>query len=150
MAKHTQQKKYEKDFYAWALQSAQLIREGKFAEVDIEHVAEEIESMGKSEKRELISRLAVLIAHLLKWQFQPLRRSRSWKYTLKEQRFELNDLLSESPSLKPELNKQIVQAYERALLIVQKETGFERKKFPSTCPFTLKQVLNQNFFPDGK
>lgn len=107
-------KEYEKDFYAWAIHNAQLLREGKLSEVDIENIAEEIEDMGKSEKRELINRLAVLIAHLLKWKFQSSRRSNSWKYPVKEQRLRLNRLMKESPSLKNELEKRIHEAYEDA------------------------------------
>ncbi|OGT44797.1 MAG: hypothetical protein A3F42_02470 [Gammaproteobacteria bacterium RIFCSPHIGHO2_12_FULL_37_34] len=141
-------KRYEKDFYAWAIHNAQLLRAGKLLEVDAEHVAEEIESMGKSEKRELINLLALLIAHLLKWQHQVIRRSKSWELTIKEQRFELTDLLEESPSLRHELEKQLSHAYKKALLIAEKETGLEQKHFKKQCPFTLKQMLHQKFFPE--
>jgi vacuolar-type H+-ATPase subunit C/Vma6 len=141
------QKEYEKDFYAWTVHNVKLLREGKLSEADVENIAEEIESMGKRERRELINQFAVLIAHLLKWAYQPARRSKSWEYTIKEQRFELIDLLDESPSLKHEIKKQLSHAYEKALLISEKETGFELKTFPKSCPFTLKQVLNQKFFP---
>lgn len=137
---------YDKDFYAWAIHNAQLLREGKMSKVDIEHVAEEIESMGKSERRELINRLAVLLAHLLKWKYQPLKQSKSWEHTIKEQRYELIDLLDESPSLKYELEKQLSRAYQKALMLAEKETGFE-KMFPKKCPFSLKQSLNKEFFP---
>lgn len=140
---------YNKDFYAWAIHNAALLRQGKFSEMDVEHVAEEIESMGKSEKRELINRLAILLSHLLKWQFQPMRRSNSWKCTIKEQRFELIDLLKESPSLKHELEKQLIHAYQKALLIAEKETGLAQKTFPKHCPFSLKQTINQKFFPEA-
>lgn len=84
--------KYEKDFYAWAIHNAKMLRERRLSEIDIENIAEEIESLGKSEKRELLNRLAVLLAHLLKWKFQPAKQSNSWKFTIKEQRFELKDL----------------------------------------------------------
>lgn len=139
---------YEKDFYAWAIHNAQLLREGKLSELDIENVAEEIESMGKSEKRELINRLAVLLAHLLKWRFQSARRSNSWKYTIKEQRLRLNRLLSESPSLKKELEKRINEAYEDACYLALSETGLSEEAFPEKCPFSLKKALDQNFFPE--
>src|SRR5271155_4858757 len=89
---------YDKDFYAWSLHNAALLREGKLSEVDLEHIAEEIEDMGKKDRRELISRLAMLLAHLLKWKFQTERRSNSWKNTIKHQRFKVKDVLSESPS----------------------------------------------------
>lgn len=142
------QHEYEKDFYAWALHSAELMREGKLSEVDIKNVAEEIESMGKSERRELINRLAVLLAHLLKWQFQPDRRGNSWKYTIKTQRFEVTELLNDSPSLKYELSKQLEHAYEKALLIAVNETDLSQDIFPDSCPFSLEQSLDSNFFPE--
>ena len=88
-------REYEEDFYAWTTHNVKLLREGKLSEIDVEHIAEEIESMGKSEKRELLSRLAVLMAHLLKWKFQPARRSKSWALTIKNQRIELDDLHSQ-------------------------------------------------------
>jgi len=141
------EREYNKDFYAWAIHNAQLLRAGKLSEVDIEHIAEEIESMGKSERRELINRLAILLAHLLKWKFQPIRQSKSWELTIKEQRFELIDLLDESPSLKHELGKQLAHAYQKALMIAEKETGLDQKMFPKDCPFSLKKSLEKNFFP---
>lgn len=139
---------YDKDFYAWALHSAELIREGKFSEIDTEHLAEEIESMGKSDKRELVNRFAVLLAHLLKWQFQPGRRGNSWKYTIQTQRFEVNELLEDSPSLKYEIDKKLEHAYEKALLIAINETGLNQEIFPNKCPFPLEQALDADFFPE--
>ena len=144
------EQEYEHDFYAWALHNAELIRQGKLSEVDLEHVAEEIESMGRSDKRELLSHLAVLMAHLLKWQFQPERRGNSWKYKIVEQRFELTDLLEESPSLKNELNTQLGHAYQKALIIAVKETGMPKTTFPHVCPFSLEMSLNPDFFPDSE
>lgn len=139
---------YERDFYAWAIHNAQLMREGKLSEVDIEHVAEEIESMGKSEKRELINRLAILLSHLLKWTFQPDKRSNSWKYTIEEQRDEVLDLIEESPSLKHEIEKQLERSYKKAVLFAATETNIGKEVFPKTCSFSLKQVLDPKFFPD--
>lgn len=138
---------YKQDFYAWALNNARLLREGKLAEADIENVAEEIESMGKSEKRELINRLAILIAHLLKWQFQPARRSNSWKYTIEEQRDEIVDLFAESPSLKNEIEQQLARAYKRGVLIAATETNLGKEVFPATCPFSLEKLISSKFFP---
>jgi hypothetical protein len=146
MAKPTQQE-YDKDFYAWTQHNAQLLRKRKLSEIDIENIAEEIESMGKSEKRELINRLAVLLAHLLKWKFQPVRQCKSWELTIKEQRMELIDLLKDSPSLKHELENKLSHAYQRALLMAEKETGLEQKKFPKKSPFSLEKILQENYFP---
>ncbi len=141
------QQEYTKDFYAWALNNAKLLRAGKINEADIVNVAEEIESMGKSERRELINRLAVLIAHLLKWQLQPARRNNNWKYTIEEQRDEILDLLHESPSLKKELEGQLVRAYKRGVLIAATETSLGKEVFPKTCQFSLEQLINLKFFP---
>jgi Domain of unknown function DUF29 len=139
---------YDKDFYAWTVHNAQCLREGKLSEVDLAHVAEEIESMGKSDKRELMSRLAILLAHLLKWQFQPERRGNSWKCTIEEQRFELIDLLEESPCLKYELDQRLEHAYQKAVLIAMKETGINKEIFPQQCLFSLDQSLSADFFPE--
>lgn len=142
------QKEYETDFYAWTIHNAQLLREGKLSEVDVLHVAEEIESMGKSEKRELIHRLAILMAHLLKWKFQPMRRSKSWTLTIKNQRMELNDLLEESPSLKKELTDKFNHAYEKAVLIAAEQTGMDEKEFPKKSPFHLNDCLHATYLPN--
>ncbi len=148
MSHKSQQNEYDEDFYAWSLHNAALIRAGKLSEVDLENVAEEIESMGKANKRELISRLAVLLAHLLKWKFQPGLRGNSWKYTIENQRFEVRDLLNESPSLKHELDEQLNHAYKKALILAAAETGLTRTTFPETSPFSLADALNENFFPE--
>jgi hypothetical protein len=140
-------REYDTDFYSWALHSAELLRHGKFSEIDIENIAEEIESMGKSDKRELISRFAILLSHLLKWQYQPERRGNSWKHTIKNQRFEVEELLKDSPSLNYELEKQLEYAYEKALNIAIEETGLSENTFPKLCPFSLQQSLNNDFLP---
>ena len=142
------EQEYNQDFYAWAIHNAQLLREGKLSEVDIAHVAEEIESMGNSEKREFINRLAILIAHLLKWQYQPVRRSKSWKLTIKEQRIKVAQLLKLSPSLKYEIQSKLSDAYEQAIVAAEIETALDESTFPEICPFTLVQCLDHDFFPE--
>ena len=142
------QLEYDQDFYAWTFHNAELLRNRKFEEIDIEHIAEEIEDMGKSNKRELINRFSVLIAHLLKWQFQPIRRSKSWMLTIKHQRFEICDLLKESPSLKYEIESQLNHAYEKAIIITAEQTGIDETKLPKTCPFALDECLNSEFLPE--
>jgi Domain of unknown function DUF29 len=141
---------YHQDFYAWLIKNADLLRNQRFSEVDIEHVAEELEAMSKSEKRELISRLTVLLAHLLKWQFQPVLRSRSWKNTILTQRIDINELLIDSPSLKNELDGKISVAYEKARLSAEDETGIDKDNFPEQCPYTFVQMLTKDFFPEDK
>jgi Domain of unknown function DUF29. len=139
---------YDKDFYAWAIHTAELLRQGKFNEVDIENVAEEIESMGRSDKRSLTNRLAVLMAHLLKWKIQPERRSRSWKLTVKEQRIRVTRLLKTSPSLKHEVNSTLSEAYEQAVVIAARQTELDESVFPEKCPFSLNHCLDEQFFPE--
>lgn len=139
---------YAKDFYAWTLHNAKLIREGKFAEVDLENVAEEIESMGRSDKRESLNQLAVLVAHLLKWQYQPARRGNSWRLTIKEQRIKLISLLDESPSLQSEIALRLNEAYSQALVTAARQTGLIGSTFPIICPFNFEQCLNHAFIPE--
>lgn len=140
------EQEYKTDFYAWIIHNTDLMRQGRLSEIDIEHIAEELEGMGRSEKRELINRLAILMAHLLKWQVQPGLRGNSWKYTLKEQRIKISDLLEDSPSLNHELEEKIDHAYEQAVLIAVRETGMEESRFPKECPFTVPQCLDNKFF----
>ena len=139
---------YETDFYAWASYNAQLLREGKFAELDIEHIAEELESMGRNNKRELISRLKILIGHLLKWQYQPGGRSTIWRGSIVEQRLQLNDLIEDSPSLQPQLLEAIAKAYPHAVELAGDDTGFLKSVFPETCPYSQEQLLTKGFFPE--
>jgi hypothetical protein len=138
-------KSYDTDFYAWALHNAQLLREGKFSEIDIEHIIEELESMGKSDKRELTSRLKILIAHLLKWEYQPKRRGRSWKRSIDEQRIQITDLLSENPSLKSLWEEAKTNAYPDAVKLAVKETKLS--SFPTTCLYTTEELLDEDFYP---
>lgn len=141
---------YNTDFYAWLLKNADLLRKRQFAKLDIEHIAEELEAMGKSEKRELLSRLTVLLAHLLKWQFQPALRSRSWRNTILTQRIDIAELLEDSPSLRYELDDKISVAYEKARLSAEDETGMDKASFPEHCPYTLVQMLTGDFFPEDR
>ena len=136
---------YESDFYAWLLRNAELIRQGKFSLIDRENIAEELEGMARTDKRQLASRLAVLLVHLLKWEFQADKRSSSWRGTIKEQRRRIFKLLAESPSLKNELKNQLADAYESAIIIASNDTGMSEFDFPSKCPFELEQILNEKF-----
>jgi vacuolar-type H+-ATPase subunit C/Vma6 len=140
---------YDKDLYAWASHNVKLMRQGRLTEVDMEHVAQEIEDMGNNNKRELVSRLAVLYAHLLKWQFQPRKRSKSWERTINLQRMSLQLLLKQSPSLKHHIKETLDKAYEQAVLLAANETGLDESTFPTDCPFNLSLALDKAFFPDG-
>ena len=139
---------YDQDFYAWALANAELLRQGRFAEVDAEHVAEELESMGKSQKRELGSRLTGLLAHLLKWRYQSGGRGSSWRNTITIQRLELQEVLEENPSLRPTLPAGLPSAYRKARLLAANETQLDVSAFPDACQFTLHQLLAADFWPD--
>lgn len=140
---------YDEDFFAWTEEQARILRGREFSDLDIENLAEEIEDMGKSIRRELRNRLAVLTMHLLKWQYQPAHRSRSWSGTINEQRKQVADLLAESPSLKPVLARDLVRIYKSAVNQAVGETGFRETTFPADCPFTPDQILAEDFLPEG-
>jgi len=140
---------YDQDFYAWANEQAALLRAGKLSEADIDNIAEEIESMGKSEKRELVSRLNVLFLHLLKWQFQPGHRGFSWRNSIRIQRLAISSHMADNPSLKSKLPQVIEQAYGTALIEAATETGLPESTFPSDCPWTYDQMMNADFWPGG-
>lgn len=138
---------YEKDFYAWTQEQAKLLLEGKWDGLDVANLVEEIESLGKQQCQELRNRLGVLLGHLLKWEFQSSKRSKSWFVTLREQRREIRDLLEESPSLKPYLPEALQKAYPSGIDLVVRETSLSDRDLPSACPYTLEQVLDAAFFP---
>ena len=138
---------YETDFYAWTQQQAKFLQEEKWSCLDIPKLVEEIESLGKQQRQELRNRLGVLLGHLLKWEFQFSKRSKSWFVTLREQRREIRDLLEESPSLKPYLPEALQKAYASGIDLVVRETPIRDRDLPSACPYTLEQVLDGAFFP---
>jgi len=136
---------YKNDIVKWAAEQARLIRAKQFDKLDIEHIADEIEDVGKSEKREVLSRVAVLLAHLLNGEYQPGFRSRSWQLTIAEQRKQILRHLRETPSLKALLTDKewIDSAWSDAVILAIKETGLE--SFPKTCPWTMDEVINGSF-----
>ena len=139
---------YETDLNAWANEQARLLRAGRFDLLDIEHLAGEIEDVGKSEQRELASRLAVLLAHLLKWQYQPERRGASWEKTIKAQRKDIRYALGESPSLEPKLQEPawLDVVWTRAVAQAVNETGLDA--FPEVCPWAVRdEVLSEAWWP---
>jgi hypothetical protein len=135
------------DFFGWANQQAALLRAGRIAEIDREHLAEEIEDMGKSLHRELLNRLTVLFLHFLKWQHQPGYQGNSWRYTIEEQREQIADHLQDNPSLKQKLPESIERAYKYARTGAAKETGLPKDVFPETCPWSFEQALDDAFWP---
>ena len=140
---------YDEDFYAWANEQAALLRAGDLSQADIDHIAQEIESMGRTEKRELASRLKVLIAHLLKWRFQPDKRTKSWEVSIRVQRRELVDHIDDNPSLTPLIDSVLAKAYPDAALVAALETGLSETVFPQICPWTFAQMVDESFWPEG-
>jgi len=138
---------YDQDFATWTSETARLLRARRFDEIDVEHVAEEIEDMGKSERRELLSRLSVIILHLLKWKWQADRRKPGWKSTIITQRAELRRLFEQSPSLKRAVAFAVRDVYTDAVESASVETGLAAATFPRECPFSAEQILEQ-FFPE--
>ncbi len=143
-------RQYDRDFYGWANEQAGLLRAGRLSEADIGHIAEEIESMGKSERNQLLNRLAVLLAHLLKWQFQPTLRDNSWHLTVREQRRRIARIMSQSPGLQPEFSAVLQDAYGDALLIAERETGLLETTFPPGCPWSFEQSTDPDFWPERR
>ena len=139
---------YEADFYQWSLEQARLLRSGEWKSVDVEHLAEEIEDMGKSLRREWESRLKVLIVHLLKWVFQPELRGISWQLTIQEQRDQLHELLADNPSLKNQMTASLDRTYPRAVKRTALETSLIEETFPKECPFRFEDIPNESFWPN--
>jgi len=139
---------YETDFYAWTRQQSELLRAGRLDQSDIGNIAEELDDMGKSLKRELESRLKILFIHLLKWQYQPGHRGNSWRYSIEEQRTELADHINDNPSLKSRLPEAMQRGYKYALTGAAKETGLPKTTFPSVCPWSFEQAMDNEFFPE--
>ncbi|MCI4626972.1 MAG: DUF29 domain-containing protein [Candidatus Magnetoovum sp. WYHC-5] len=146
---NTEKSLHDTDFYKWALHNANLIRQGRFTDIDVVNVVEELESMGNNNKKELASRLLVLIMHLLKWQYQPKRRSRSWISTINTQRAEIEFLLEFSPSLKHDIELIMEKAYKKAKISFENETDFDKKHLPELCPYTFEQLIDYGFRPES-
>ena len=138
---------HDTDFYSWTHEQAELLRQRRLDELDTEHLIEELWDMGASQERELESRLGVLIAHLLKWRHQPQRRGKSWRATIKEQRYRIARLLTKNPGLKSELADAFEAAYVSGVLKAVKETPLDESDFPAHNPFSLAQTLDDDYWP---
>ena len=139
---------YDEDFFAWTQEQARLLRDGDLADIDVENLAEEIESMGKSDRREIRNRLVVLLAHLLKWEFQPSGRSNSWSGTIREQRRRIALVIEDSPSLRAVVAGTLYDAYGKARLDAAEETELALSTFPNECPYPPEQILSEDFLPE--
>lgn len=140
---------YETDFYAWTQQQIKLLKAQAWESLDAQNLIEELEDLGRRSRQELRNCLAVLLGHLLKWQFQPQQRGNSWLATVREQRDQITLLLDENPSLKPYLPEALTIAYKFGLSLAVRETGLPYETFPSECPYTLEEVLDETFLPDS-
>jgi len=139
---------YETDFYSWTQEQARLLRVGNMSMLDMDNILEEIEAMGRSEKRNLVSRLSLLLAHLIKWQYQPEKKGKSWRLTIAHQRIAINDLLKDSPGLKSMLGEKTTDAWRNAVREAEAETGISRKRFPKECPWSFEEFMDEAFWPD--
>lgn len=136
---------YETDFYAWTLEQSRLLKAGDFTHLDVVNLIEEIESLGKQQRQELRNRLGILIGHLLKWNYQPDKRSKIWRATIREQRREISQLLQENSSLKPYLIEAIALAHKSGLDLVVKETPLDYEDLPDDCPYSPEQLFDPDF-----
>ncbi len=139
---------YETDFHAWSMEQSSRLRLLRIPGLDTENVAEEIESLGRNDKRELASRSEVLLMHLLKWKYQPTARSNSWRGTIYEQRRKIKSLLKESPSLRPLMQEILAASYPDAVESAAIETGLAETSFPATCEWQFEEVLTKGFLPN--
>ena len=138
---------YEEDLCAWAMNNAALLRAGRLSEIDAQHIAEELEDMGKSERRALRSHLHNLLLHLLKWQFQPTHRGISWKLSIRNARHRIEIIVQDSPSLRARIQGMIADEYPTARLDAIDETGLPAESFPESCPYTPEQAIDEAYLP---
>ncbi|MHC0065397.1 DUF29 domain-containing protein [Nostoc sp. UIC 10890] len=140
---------YEQDFYLWIQTTAELLKQGRLTELDLENLIEEIETMGRSEKKALRSNLEVVLMHLLKYKYQAEKRSGSWRATIREHRKRIRQALEESPSLKPYFDEVFRLCYDDARLLAADETELHLATFPEQSPFTPEQSLDPDFLPES-
>jgi hypothetical protein len=142
---NSQETLYNQDYYQWLIDTAKLLKEKEFTKLDLENLIEEIESLGKSEKRAISSNLIILILHLLKWRYQPEKRSNSWKSSIREHRRRIQELVTDSPSLKNYLPEILADSYLAAKKQAGDETGLSLVAFPEESPFSLTECLDEDF-----
>jgi hypothetical protein len=138
---------YQQDFFAWTKQQINYLQNQQWNQLDLVNLIEEIETLGKQQRQELRNRLSILIGHLLKWEYQPQKRSHSWLATLRVQRIDIQELIDDNPSLKPYLEEALNQAYLKGLLLAVSETNLPDRTFPKNCPYSLTEILSDRFYP---
>jgi Domain of unknown function DUF29 len=139
---------YETDFAEWVDRTVQLLRKRQFAEVDLDHLIEEIEALSKRDKREIQSRLIILLFHLLKYAYQPDKCTTSWESTIVEQRRQISLILNDSPSLRNYFSEVFIPIYQKSRIDAARETKLPITRFPEQCPFTLEDTLNEDWLPE--
>jgi hypothetical protein len=139
---------YEQDFYRWTQEQVALLREGKWHDLDREHLMEEIEDLGRSARKDLRSYLEGLVLHLLKWRYQPDYQTRDWRDSIVENRARIPDCLAESPRLCPQLPTLLQECYPHARRRAARQTRLPQATFPETCLWTVEQVIDAAFWPD--
>ena len=141
-------KSYATDFNLWVQQTARLLREHRWQDIDLENLVEELEDLGKSERRGITSQLTRLLLHLLKWHYQPQRRSDSWLDSITDARLQIELAVKDSPSLKGYPSEQLNQSYQKARHSASKQTGLPVSIFPEECPYLLENILNEDWLPE--
>lgn len=138
---------YNIDYYAWTQEQAKLLKERNWEKIDVDNLIEEIENLGRQERKDLRNRLGILLGYLLKWQYQPKYHSNIWQATIREQRRRIIGLLTESPSLQPYFEEILQVSYEDGIDLAVRETNLPYSTFPVACPYTLEQTLDAEFLP---
>lgn len=139
---------YNQDYALWLELTCQRLAEKRFLDLDLPNLLEELGDMGRSEKRDLTSNLIAVLTHLLKYAYQPQKRSNSWRFTIKEHRRRIQESLKESPSLRAYLLQNFDECYREARDLAATETGLDVSAFPEANPFTLEQILDRGFLPE--
>lgn len=139
---------YDQDYYLWLKTTVKLLKQGKLSEVDVANLIEEIEDMGRNQQRAIYSNLKILLIHLLKYKYQPEKRSNSWEYTIEEHRQRIEEAFEDSPTLKNYLSGIFDECYQKAKKLAAKETGISIDTFPTKSPFTEKETLNPEYLPN--
>jgi hypothetical protein len=140
----TERARYDRDLYSWAVEQAALLRAGRVAEADVLNIAEEIDDVGNEQYHRLESALRIILLHLLKWDHQPLRRSRSWSASIRVQRIHVQKLLRKNPGLKPEVDGAVTEAYETARIEAASQTSLEEDTFPVDCPYSWDDIMDRD------
>ena len=137
-------KLYDRDFSLWIETTVGQLKKKQLENLDWDNLIEEIESLGKSEKNALKSNLRVLLMHLLKWQYQPDKRSNSWIYNIVEHSIRIKEAFDDSPSLKSYFTDILADCYQNARKLAAKETGLAISSFPLNCPFSQEDIINSD------